>query len=216
MRVTIVGGGILGTAHALEAIGRGHEVVQLERETEARGATVRNFGLIWVSGRATDELAAALRARELWEKLGAGILGIGFRPAGSLTLLRTEREVAIADEVVTRADAECRGFTLLEADRVRALNPALRGNYLAGLHCSLDAAVESRQALPQCANTWPPPGDTPFFRAPRRGRSTVRPSSTIEVLATTATWCWCAQARRTAASSASSQAIFRCAACGCR
>jgi FAD dependent oxidoreductase TIGR03364 len=148
MRVTIVGGGILGTAQALEAIGRGHEVVQLEREAEARGATVRNFGLIWVSGRATDELAATLRARELWEKLGAEIPGIGFRPAGSLTLLRTEREVAVADEVVTRVDAECRGFTLLDADRVRALNPALRGTYLAGLHCSLDAAVESRQALP--------------------------------------------------------------------
>ena len=31
---------------------------------------------------------------------------------------------------------------------MRALNPALRGEYLAGLHCSLDAAVESRQALP--------------------------------------------------------------------
>src|SRR6185369_15782650 len=103
MRVTIVGGGILGTAHALEAIDRGHEVVQLEREAEARGATVRNFGLIWVSGRATDELVAALRARELWEKLGSVIPGIGFRPAGSLTLLRTEREVAVADEVVARA-----------------------------------------------------------------------------------------------------------------
>ena len=84
MRVTIVGGGILGTAHALEAIGRGHEVVQLEREAEARGATVRNFGLIWVSGRATDELAVTLRARELWEKLGAEIPGIGFRPTGEM------------------------------------------------------------------------------------------------------------------------------------
>ena len=148
MRVTIVGGGILGTAHALEAIGRGHEVVQLEREAEARGATVRNFGLIWVSGRATDELAAALRARELWEKLGAEIRGVGFRPTGSLTLLRTERELAVADEVVARADADCRGFSLLETGQVRALNPALRGEYLAGLHCSFDAAVESRQALP--------------------------------------------------------------------
>ena len=39
MRVTIVGGGILGTTHALEAVGRGHEVVQLEREAEARVAT---------------------------------------------------------------------------------------------------------------------------------------------------------------------------------
>jgi glycine/D-amino acid oxidase-like deaminating enzyme len=58
MRVTIVGGGILGTTHALEAVGRGHDVVQLEREElEARGATVRNFGLIWVSGRATGRLA---------------------------------------------------------------------------------------------------------------------------------------------------------------
>ena len=148
MRVTIVGGGILGTTHAFEAVGRGHDVVQLEREAEARGATVRNFGLIWVSGRATDELAAALRARELWEKLGAEIPGVGFRPAGSLTLLRTEREVAVADEVVARADAEGRGFTLLDADQVRILNPALRGSYLAGMHCSLDAAVESRQALP--------------------------------------------------------------------
>src|ERR1700742_4765784 len=148
MRVTIVGGGILGTTLALEAVGRGHDVVQLEREAEARGATVRNFGLVWVSGRATDELAATLRARELWEKLGAEIPAVGFRPAGSMTLLRTEREVAVADEVVARADAECRGFTLLDADRVREINPALRGRYLAGLHCSLDAAVESRKALP--------------------------------------------------------------------
>jgi FAD dependent oxidoreductase TIGR03364 len=148
MRVTIVGGGILGTAHALEAVARGHEVVQLEREADARGATVRNFGLVWVSGRARGELAAALRSRELWEKLGAEIPGIGFRPAGSITLLRTPGELAVAEEVVARADAECRGFTLLGPADVRALNPALRGRYLAGLHCAHDAAVESRQALP--------------------------------------------------------------------
>jgi FAD dependent oxidoreductase TIGR03364 len=101
-----------------------------------------------VSGRATDELAATLRSRELWEKLSAEIPGVGFRPAGSLTLVRTDRELALANEVVARADAECRGFTLLDAEQVRALNPALRGRYLAGLHCSLDAAVESRKALP--------------------------------------------------------------------
>lgn len=148
MRVTIVGGGILGTTHALEAVRRGHEVVHLEREPEARGATVRNFGLVWMSGRARAELAAALRSRELWETLGDQIPGIGFRPAGSVTLLRTPHEVAVAEEVVARADAECRGFSLLEPGQVRALNPALRGKYLAGLHCSRDAAVESRQALP--------------------------------------------------------------------
>ncbi|HTM83517.1 MAG TPA: TIGR03364 family FAD-dependent oxidoreductase [Mycobacterium sp.] len=148
MRVTIVGGGVLGTMHAVEAVRRGHQVVQLERELEARGATVRNFGLVWVSGRSTAELDAALRARELWEKLGADIPGIGFRPAGSITLLRTPAEVAVAAEAADRVDAGHRGFTLLEPDRVRAINPALRGRFLGGLHCALDAAVESRRALP--------------------------------------------------------------------
>lgn len=148
MRVTIVGGGILGTTHALEAVRRGHDVVHLEREAEARGATVRNFGLVWVSGRSRNELTAALRSRELWEALGAQIPGIGFRPAGSITLMRTPLEIAVAEEALARADAESRGFTLLDPDQVRALNPALRGKYLAGLHCSRDAAVESRQALP--------------------------------------------------------------------
>jgi FAD dependent oxidoreductase TIGR03364 len=148
MRVTIVGGGILGTAHALEAVQRGHHVTQLEREVEARGATVRNFGLVWVSGRAEHELEAALRSRELWEQIGARIPGVGFRPAGSLTLLRTPREVAVAEQAASAVDAPRRGFELLEPDRVRAVNPALRGKYLAGLHCSRDAAVESRQVLP--------------------------------------------------------------------
>lgn len=148
MRVTIVGGGILGTAHALEAVQRGHHVTQLEREAEARGATVRNFGLVWVSGRAEHELAAALRSRELWERIGTQIPGVGFRPAGSLTLLRTPREIAVAEQVVARADAGARGFELLEPDRAREINPALRGKFLAALLCSRDGAVESRQAMP--------------------------------------------------------------------
>jgi len=36
-RMVIVGGGIVGTMHALEATGRGYEVVQLEREVAPRG-----------------------------------------------------------------------------------------------------------------------------------------------------------------------------------
>jgi glycine/D-amino acid oxidase-like deaminating enzyme len=50
MRVVIVGGGVLGTMHAWQALSRGHQVVQLEREADARGASVRNFGLVWADG----------------------------------------------------------------------------------------------------------------------------------------------------------------------
>ncbi|MFD1814279.1 TIGR03364 family FAD-dependent oxidoreductase [Rhodococcus gannanensis] len=148
MRIVIVGGGILGTAHADEAIRRGHDVIHLEREPEARGATVRNFGLVWVSGRADHELDATLRSRELWADLAARVPAIGFRPAGSLTLLRTPDELAVAEEVLARPDSDARGFTLLDPEQVRTTNPALRGDYLAGLYCRLDGAVESRIALP--------------------------------------------------------------------
>jgi FAD dependent oxidoreductase TIGR03364 len=148
MRLVIIGGGILGTAHALAAIGRGHEVVQLEREPEARGATVRNFGLVWVSGRSATELDFTLRSRQLWEEIGGKVPGVGFRPAGSMTLVRTPAELAVAEAAAASPHAEARGFELLEPEQVRAINPVLRGKFLAGLHCSTDAAVESRQALP--------------------------------------------------------------------
>jgi succinate dehydrogenase/fumarate reductase flavoprotein subunit len=97
--VVIAGGGVLGTMHAVAARRRGFEVVQLEREAEARGASVRNFGLVWVSGRkAGSELALALRARELWSELGARVPGLGFRAAGSLTLATGDAELALLKE----------------------------------------------------------------------------------------------------------------------
>jgi FAD dependent oxidoreductase TIGR03364 len=148
-RVVIVGGGVLGTMHAVEARKRGFEVVQLEREPEARGASVRNFGLVWVSGRnGGPELSLALRARELWSELGARVPGLGFRAAGSLTLATSDTELSLLKEAAARPDAERRGFELLDPAAVRAVNPALRGEFAGGLHCRLDAIVEPRQVLP--------------------------------------------------------------------
>lgn len=140
---------MLGTMHALAAVRRGHEVLHLEREAEARGASVRNFGLVWVGGRAAGpELATALRARELWERIGAEVPGVGFRANGSLTVVRTDAELAVARETAARPDAAERGLKLLDRSEVRALNPALRGDLLGGLWCERDAAVEPRGTLP--------------------------------------------------------------------
>ncbi|MDH6113390.1 FAD dependent oxidoreductase TIGR03364 [Kitasatospora sp. MAP12-15] len=149
MRVIVVGAGVLGTMHAWQAVERGHEVVHLEREAEARGASVRNFGLVWVSGRSGgEELATALRARELWERIGERVPALGFRANGSLTAIRTEAELAVAEQALLRDDARARGFRLLDAAETRALNPALRGKLLGALHCERDGAVEPRTAQP--------------------------------------------------------------------
>nr|WSX51710.1 TIGR03364 family FAD-dependent oxidoreductase [Streptomyces sp. NBC_00974] len=147
MRVIVVGGGVVGTMHAWQAVERGHEVVQIEREAEARGASLRNFGQIWVSGRAGgEELDTALRARALWEEIGERVPGLGFRAIGSLTPVRNAREYAVAEAAVARSDAAARGYELVTAEEARKINPALRGAFEAALWCERDAAVEPRTA----------------------------------------------------------------------
>jgi|SRR5712691_2855891 len=98
-RVVVVGGGIVGLMHAAQARQRGYEVIHLEREAGTRGASVRNFGLIWISGRAAGpELQLALRARQLWEEIADQVEGTGFRPHGSLTLASCEAELTVLKE----------------------------------------------------------------------------------------------------------------------
>ena len=147
-RMVVVGGGVLGTMHAYEACLRGLEVVHVEREAGPRGASVRNFGLVWVSGRADGaELALARRARARWAEIAEDVPGLGFRPRGSLTLARTEAERAVAQTAAASAGAAEREFEYLTDTEVRALNPALRGEFLGGLYSRADGSVEPGQVL---------------------------------------------------------------------
>jgi FAD dependent oxidoreductase TIGR03364 len=173
VRVVVVGGGVLGTFHAWEGVKRGHQVVQIERELGSRGASVRNFGLVWVSGRSDGaEIAVAQRARELW----AEVPNIGFRPSGSLTVCRTDAELAVAKEAASRQDAAEREFELLDEDETRRRNPALKGDLLGALWCGRDAIVEPRGVLQQLRTQLEKSGNYQFIK----GRE-VRDVSTNKV-----------------------------------
>lgn len=147
-RGVVVGGGIVGTLHAWALRRAGWEVVHLEASHQPLGASVRNFGLIWSSGRRSgEELAAALRSRQLWEELAAEIPGIGFRPCGSLTVATNEAERTVMEAYAGGPEAAMRQTQLLEPPAVRALNPALRGQIAGALWCPLDAVVEPSKVL---------------------------------------------------------------------
>jgi FAD dependent oxidoreductase TIGR03364 len=84
----------------------------------------------------------AIRARELWEQIASHSPTVGFRPDGSLTIARHERELDLMSEAASQADAAARGFELLDAAELRRVNPAVRGHLLGGLRCTRDAIVE--------------------------------------------------------------------------
>jgi FAD dependent oxidoreductase TIGR03364 len=147
-RAVVAGGGILGTWHALELAAAGFSVEHLEAEAGPTGASVRNFGLVWVSGRRSGaELDVARRARRRWAQLGAVVPGVGFRPMSSLTVACDASARAVMEAFAAHPDATARSISFLEPDEVRAANPAVRGDIAGALHGAEDAVVEPRHAL---------------------------------------------------------------------
>ncbi len=146
-RILVVGGGVIGTMHAYLALKAGLEVIHVERDSIPSSASVRNFGLVWVSGReAGAELDLAIRARQLWGEIGSEA-SIGFRPNGSLTIAQTDSEFAVMQEAAAMDDAVLRGFRILHKREVQELEPLLGGNFIGGLQCTTDAAVEPNLLL---------------------------------------------------------------------
>jgi FAD dependent oxidoreductase TIGR03364 len=148
--VAVVGGGILGLAHAWAAARRGHTVVLFERDRRARGASVRNFGMVWPIGQPPGPLhELALRSRAAWLELGDRA-GIWVHPCGSLHLAYADDERAVLEEFAGRADALGYACELLDAAGARRHCPAVQADGLrAALWSPTELCVDPRQALAQ-------------------------------------------------------------------
>jgi len=91
----VVGGGILGTMRALFAVASGARVVHFDRHEQPRGASVRNFGLVWVGGRCPGaELRFALRPGTV----GTGSVATSLRRAFGQTDRSRWRRVRQAED----------------------------------------------------------------------------------------------------------------------
>jgi FAD dependent oxidoreductase TIGR03364 len=148
--VAIVGAGICGLAHALAAARRGKRVVVVDRDAQANGASIRNFGFITVTGQqAGDCWRRAKRSAEVWLEI-AEVAKIPIVQRSLLTIARRAEARAVIEAFLqTDMGAECR---LVEPHKLNEYGFGLRANEFAGaLYSPHEVRVESREAIPQLA-----------------------------------------------------------------
>jgi FAD dependent oxidoreductase TIGR03364 len=145
--VLVVGGGVLGLGHAIAALRAGRSVTLCERHAVARGASVRNFGMVWPIGQpAGPDLDVAMRSRVLWGEL-ADEAGFRCRASGSLHLAYHDDEWRVLEEFAEQGQLP--GLRLLTPEEVGALQPAvvedgLRGALFSPHEANVDPAVAAR------------------------------------------------------------------------
>lgn len=150
--VAVVGGGIVGLAHALAAARQGRRVVLFERDERAVGASIRNFGLLWPVGQPGELYQRALRSREIWLDV-LKRSGAWYAESGSLHLAHHADEQAVLEEfLATTPTAVDNGARLLTPAEVAERSDVARPD---GLRCALwsptEINVDPRQAIPAVA-----------------------------------------------------------------
>ncbi len=152
--VAIVGGGIVGLAHAWLAAEQGLSVVVLERSARASGASIRNFGMIWPIGQPPGErLELALRSRERWLQLGKEA-DLWVNPCGSLHVAHRTDEFEVIREFCESTRSYQLPVEILSPAETLQRSPAVRSEGLLGsLWSPLELCVNPRRALQQIP-TW--------------------------------------------------------------
>jgi D-hydroxyproline dehydrogenase subunit beta len=148
--LAVVGAGIVGLAHALAAVRRGLRVVVIDRDAQANGASVRNFGFVTVSGQERGQVwHRAMRSRDIWLEVVAPA-GIDVIQRGVVVVARRPEARAVVEAFLQTEMGE--GCLLLEPDGLRNRHPEFAGqDFAGGLWSPHEVRVESRQAIPQLA-----------------------------------------------------------------
>jgi D-hydroxyproline dehydrogenase subunit beta len=146
--VIVVGSGIVGLAHALAAARRGKKVLVLDRDAQANGASIRNFGFVTVTGQERGRVwDLAKRSATIWREVAAAA-DIAIEQHGLLLVAQRPEAMAVIEAFLATDMGE--GCEALSADEIAARYPMVQGA-VGGLFSSHDLRVESRLAIPRLA-----------------------------------------------------------------
>ncbi|KMW69857.1 oxidoreductase, partial [Limnoraphis robusta CS-951] len=144
--VAIVGAGIVGLAHALAAAKRGLKVVVFERNQQAVGASIRNFGMIWPIGQPQGLLLnRALKSREIWLEI-ADKAGLKTDCCGSLHTAYRQDELAVLEEFIATTNLDTVAL-LTPEDTIQKSSAVQTEGLLGTLWSSTEVIVDPREAI---------------------------------------------------------------------
>jgi FAD dependent oxidoreductase TIGR03364 len=147
--LAIVGAGIVGLAHALAASRLGLKTVVIDRDAQANGASIRNFGFVTVTGQERGQhWRRAMRSRDVWQEI-AEPAEIDIIHRGTLVVARRPEALAVVDAFLATEMGEQCGF--LSADDLKKRQPELARGALGALWSPHEVRVESKTAIPKLA-----------------------------------------------------------------
>ena len=148
--LAVIGGGVLGLAHAYMAAKAGKRVAVIEKDFRANGASIRNFGFITVTGQERgDSWRLARRTRDVWADV-APKMGLRIEHHGLYLTARSPEAIAVIEAFLGTEMGE--GCRLISPGEFRSVASGLGGSDLMGaLFSPHDLRVESRAAIPALA-----------------------------------------------------------------
>ncbi|MFD8705018.1 TIGR03364 family FAD-dependent oxidoreductase [Kitasatospora sp. NPDC059648] len=149
--VVIVGAGIIGLAHAFEALDNGLSVTVVDRDRRPVGASVRNFGHCCISAQDGELLALAQRSRPGWLR-AAEAAGIWAAEAGTLVVARSATEAAVLEELhAERGGDAVRLRSAAQTAEALGRGAGADGDLVGGAVLPADLRVDPREAAPGLA-----------------------------------------------------------------
>lgn len=147
--IVVVGGGIVGLASAYAAVKKGLSVALVERESQNKDASVRNFGFVTVSGqRRGEHWQRAMHSRDIWAEI-APQAGIEVEHSGLHMLIQRPEAMSVAEAFLkTEMGESCH---LLSQSEINEQAPYLKEG-LGVLYSPHELRVESNTAIGKLAH----------------------------------------------------------------
>lgn len=145
-RAIVIGAGIVGLATAKALAEKGYSVTVFERNAKAIGASIRNFGMLWLIGQPDGRIyERGLRSKAVWKQVCTEA-GLWMEETGSLHLAYNEKEWQVMNEVA--AVYQHRNIITLSKEKTLSKSAAVNPDGLIGsLWSPHETIIESRVAI---------------------------------------------------------------------